>query len=562
MSVYSDASSRRSRRSASSRTESIFSELENAPNPFTMPSDEEVFKLREEEHKRKQIEREQQAKLRVHEKTTWSTRQNSMVGVGKSRDDSFDMSDDESVAETPAHQGKIMSRAPKDKELMSDFIAKKREMFLVQMSLNTKREEIYKLEQRAAARDMALAESEQMLDHDRERFENFITENDSRAMDAIKRAEVETAARNERVAEIKKLNLEIRRVETETAKCEEKLAECITYQQFLLECTPDDWYAERKVELQMARAEEILSAQEKAEAEAKAAAAAAAAAAAEEGIEPEPEPEPAKGKGKKTEKPPPEVPREEKLKAIAATIEIPDAEMPMYYMQPVQLTQYFSRMEEDNLFLMQRCQETEVMFEEIKAKHDEKEGSMNDQCSALKEQIGSLKGQITTEKRKCDALAAKMKKEEALAENEESEKQEREQTAAIAKVFELCENPDPDLKAIMMLTRIERKLEQTFAALEPSKFPPAEFERAYKAKVKARRRRERTVGQAKQKELQAQRIEESLRKATEPIRKKTGKQIMFRSAPPRRRQKRLDNDDEFDQEADDIKYFGVSLGKS
>ena len=24
----------------------------------------------------------------------------------------------------------------------------------------------------------------------------------------------------------------------------------------------------------------------------------------------------------------------------------------------------------------------------------------------------------------------------------------------------------------------------------------------------------------------------------------------------------LDNDDEFDQEADDIKYFGVSLGKS
>ena len=67
----------------------------------------------------------------------------------------------------------------------------------------------------------------------------------------------------------------------------------------------------------------------------------------------------------------------------------------------------------------------------------------------------------------------------------------------------------------MMLTRIERKLEQTFAALEPSKFPPAEFERAYKAKVKARRRRERTVGQAKQKELQAQRIEESLRKATE-----------------------------------------------
>lgn len=43
----------------------------------------------------------------------------------------------------------ISTRRPQEKENMNDFIAKKREIFLVQMSLDTKRAEITKLEERA-----------------------------------------------------------------------------------------------------------------------------------------------------------------------------------------------------------------------------------------------------------------------------------------------------------------------------------------------------------------------------------------------------------------------------
>lgn len=39
-------------------------------NPFTLPSDEEVFKLRDAERKMKKIDREKQSSLRVWEKTT------------------------------------------------------------------------------------------------------------------------------------------------------------------------------------------------------------------------------------------------------------------------------------------------------------------------------------------------------------------------------------------------------------------------------------------------------------------------------------------------------------
>ena len=39
-------------------------------NPFTLPSDEEVFRMRDEERKRRSKEREEQRKLKVWQKTT------------------------------------------------------------------------------------------------------------------------------------------------------------------------------------------------------------------------------------------------------------------------------------------------------------------------------------------------------------------------------------------------------------------------------------------------------------------------------------------------------------
>ena len=45
-------------------------DMEEERNPFTLPSDEEVFKMRDEEKRRKKEYRETQSKLKVWEKTT------------------------------------------------------------------------------------------------------------------------------------------------------------------------------------------------------------------------------------------------------------------------------------------------------------------------------------------------------------------------------------------------------------------------------------------------------------------------------------------------------------
>jgi len=68
-----------------------------------------------------------------------------------------------------------------DRESIGAFLSKKREMFLVQMSLDTKREEIQKLERKAQLKEEALKKSEVMLEEDAIRFDAFLKENDKEA---------------------------------------------------------------------------------------------------------------------------------------------------------------------------------------------------------------------------------------------------------------------------------------------------------------------------------------------------------------------------------------------
>lgn len=56
-----------------------------------------------------------------------------------------------------------------------------------QMSLDTKRAEIRKLDQRALQREEALKKSEQMLEEDSVRFDMFLKENDEKVQEAMKR---------------------------------------------------------------------------------------------------------------------------------------------------------------------------------------------------------------------------------------------------------------------------------------------------------------------------------------------------------------------------------------
>ncbi|KAJ1620212.1 hypothetical protein T492DRAFT_889069 [Pavlovales sp. CCMP2436] len=79
-----------------------------------------------------------------------------------------------------------------EKEKLADLIGKKREMFLVQMALDTKRLEIRKLEERA---------QQSMLEEDVNRFDAFLKQNDTDAVEAMKKAETQTKLKADKKAE-------------------------------------------------------------------------------------------------------------------------------------------------------------------------------------------------------------------------------------------------------------------------------------------------------------------------------------------------------------------------
>lgn len=90
-------------------------------NPFRLPGDEELFLLREEEKRNKVQEREKKKTQHVWEKMTASTRQPTGTrlkpeGAAKGQE-----------------VGTVGAPVARERENTTDFIEKKREMFLVQV---------------------------------------------------------------------------------------------------------------------------------------------------------------------------------------------------------------------------------------------------------------------------------------------------------------------------------------------------------------------------------------------------------------------------------------------
>ena len=132
----------------------------------------------------------------------------------------------------------------KEKENLTEFISKKREMFLLEYSLSVKRDEIKKLDEIARQREEKLRVSEKMLEENAAKFDTFLKNNNMETMEATRRADAETKVKKEREQEIKRVNNEIGSIKNELAKYEEQLEECKKYKEFLDRLAPPEWFQE------------------------------------------------------------------------------------------------------------------------------------------------------------------------------------------------------------------------------------------------------------------------------------------------------------------------------
>eukprot|EP00744_Colponema_vietnamica_P003037 GILI01004701.1.p1 GENE.GILI01004701.1~~GILI01004701.1.p1 ORF type:complete len:523 (-),score=155.30 GILI01004701.1:36-1604(-) len=519
------------------------SESEIDTNPFRLPSDEEVFLLREQEKRTKAEEKEKFQSQRIWEKGVDQTH------IGRIRKLHEEIQPTELSKSTKKNllaTSSVAREHHREKENLTDFISKKREMFLVQMSLDTKREEIRKLEEKAVMKEEALKQSEQMLEEDMMRFDSFLKENDRRAHEAIRKAEAETKAKQEKVAKIKLLNQQIAQVQSEMTKHKEQLEECLKYKEFLDKLTPKEWLEEqqtlRKVRREKRKQDWIQKRLEEMH--------------EREELE---TPNPDKNSGNKSGDESTGQPKKKKgvKKTVIQKLEQEyreaesDEEIVMYFKHPQQLLDIFTHLEEQNLFLIQNSQEAEQNLEELKQSFEETKRKMEEKTRSLKDNISELQKQIEDEQDKSNSLAAKINDNKAV----------RDQSAIlddlskkITQVYVACgfENSQTTA-AITKLQHLENRLEELLSAIED--MDPTYVMKAEKEKEKERRQKVRNEKLELQKKQYEERLKKSLQRAQEPPKKKTGKPVMFRSAPFKKKKTENDEDKKRNDEEEDFKRF-------
>lgn len=547
----------RSNRIINEDEKSINGKGEPARNPFTLPGDEEVFRLRDEEKKRRAEARDKNLKLKIWQKGNGgalagrSLRMKEMIG-----DEGGGGGTTAKASAKTAATG-IINERRQEKEIMTEFIAKKREMFLVQMSLDTKREEIRKLEEKAQMKEEALQKSEQMLEEDAIRFDTFLKENDKKAHEAIKKAERETKLKTDKVHEIKKLSQQIQMVQSDMSKHKEALEDCLKYKNFLDKLTPSEYFDgqnKMKRERQESRRQKRIDARkEEWEAEKKRIYQEAV-------IRHEAEMKASSGKEERRRRR--KGGRDDGVQLQVNYPATPDfekepltssgEEMDMFFKHPQQLLDVFIALEEQNLFLIQNSQETEQALEDLKTSYRETRKRMDEKTSNLHDNIGQLKRQIDGEEGKKEQLARRIAKSAGHTQ-EKQEKLLHSLGEKVRDVYQRCGfDSSSNPSTLFMLSDLEAQLEDLLSALEM--MPEDYVKRVEKEKEKKRRELKRIEQQKIQEARQAEKNKIAIERSLQPPPKRIGRQVMYRSQVTRRKVQK-ETKEITEEELDELKHF-------
>ncbi|EPZ31136.1 hypothetical protein ROZALSC1DRAFT_28063 [Rozella allomycis CSF55] len=421
----------------------------NSENPFRVPKDDEIFGLREKE--KKKLSKKKLHEMSIIEKST--IKRNNYKAVLKSEEE-----ESQSLVELAKKKG-------------NDILLLKKQI-----------------------REQKLLDDEKALEEDAAKFDAFLKENDKNSVEAMKRAELETKAKLEKMQEIKKINAQIVNIRSEMSKNEDQLKDYQKYREFLEKLSPSDWLQERKLKkLQEKSLKETNSLGDEISNSAR------------------------------RKRRPSKVNSEEEAEKVENDLNYdPDSDLeeeaPLYFQNPQQLLAIFSELEETNLSLIQNVQEMEETLEDLRQKTHETEKSMEKATKGLRDQIEFIEAAIKKEEEKAKILEERSK--------------------------------DTNIGTLSMLTAIENKLEQLFESIEM--LPPDKVEQAEKIKDKERRHRIREEKLEAQRLIQEERVQRALERAKAPVKKKTGKPLVFRSAPPQKRKVQVN---ETKKKEEDLEFY-------
>ncbi|XP_076124770.1 cilia- and flagella-associated protein 100 [Alosa pseudoharengus] len=536
-------------------------------NPFRMPDDSSIFVLRNEERERRKKELEVQHRLKVHEKVTFAGRMR--AGGARQRKKVLEepLEDGDGDARPPgalkpAWMAAMMKDRNIDRESMSEYISKKREMFLMEYSLEVKKQEIERLEATATSMEKKLREAEHFLEEDSAMFDEFLKENDRKSVAAIKMAEQETKLKLEKVLEIKRLSAKIVAVKSDISKYEDNLKEYTLYKDFLFKLSPPEWQEQqraRRGRLQQARAKEREKDAEKAavskspnrSSTGEKSATGQRGSILSQGLPPVRE-------AKRLPTPGSTELQSDKLGKASETDDDSseyEDEPALYFTDPQQLVDLLTELEEQNLSLVQNACETEETLEEFHKVLEVTRKEMDSESAELEKQLEVMTSAIQREQEKVAELELRARLYSfGHLKNEDQDNMLHTLRGKVEEVHRCCVgDTGANLSTLQMLTNIESRLGELMERMET--IPKDRLQMAEKAKERERRMRMREEKLHQQKQLQEDRIRKALERSQAENKKQVGKKLMTRSQPLSRKLNVIQKTDFSDKEREEHLFF-------
>ena len=521
-----------------------------AANPFKMPTDEEVFILRDEEKRQKAAERLRMKHKSVVEKTTAAT-----SGARHSHAEG----DDESMRFSRTGAGSLRGTLHADvalpavgqrvKDNMSKYIAKKRKLGLDRMALATKRQEIKKLDEEAERAEKRITQMEEQLKETKGKFRAFLQHSEMEQVEAFKRAEHETKLKQDKQQTIKKLSAQIQQIETDRKKNEEQLAQCLEFKHFLDQLTDPKWVAATLATLKKedARAQIHADLERKfnelaAEAASEALAGDGAAAAdADEAATAQMQAELEKMCATANAAIDEEVAGLDDDERWAQLNAMDPERVPMYFTDPEQILKKFMEIEEGNLFLIETCQSYEEEIEKVRTEYKKEQDAKKELAEIKKAQKDDTLRKIAREEDRMKALqeridnADRANVKQMSADGKEAYTQDeikRQIESKVREIYQQLRKEDMgEIGTLGMLTAIEVQLNKIRAEIHEQKIDDDHCRSVMKEKDKKRRGEQRAAQVQRQKEQRMLRSQQALERSQADVKKRVGKPVMWRSRP-------------------------------
>lgn len=236
-------------------SESTDDEENPMKNPFKVPSDAELFSVRDKEIKKAQEDYEKRKTMKVHEKTTYSTKMKAKSRLRRAlkREEEEEGRTEATCEDRLKVLQEMLSRklAMKkdyalDRETFDGYLQDRKQIFYLEYAIAVKKGEIEKMETIAKNEEKNLEKAERRMEKDAAMFEEFLKENHNHSVEALRIARRETSVKAKKVAEIHGITTQIKKIQSDISRLEDTLQEYKMYRDILYQLSPREWQEEQR----------------------------------------------------------------------------------------------------------------------------------------------------------------------------------------------------------------------------------------------------------------------------------------------------------------------------